>query len=187
MTSQPKASPDQACLTLTDVFQHPLMEDPRTASTAAQRREQAQLVQRARQACSQCPVLHRCLYFAVVEHDVAGYVAQTTASQRNAIRQRLDITVGAEDLDQISGALAPHRQIDPHEVVRLRAANPHDSLESLAQRLGCSLSTVKRHLRRARNDAPLTQPKPGPRPTMDEVLAATRCVLGIGRPNHAAA
>ncbi|WP_460706031.1 WhiB family transcriptional regulator [Luteococcus sediminum] len=163
------------------------MEDPRTASTAAKRLEQAQLVQRARQACAQCPALHRCLYFAVVEHDVAGYVAQTTVSQRNAIRQRLGIKVGTEDLDRISGALAPNRQIDPHEVVRLRAANPHDSLESLAQRLGCSLSTVKRHLRRARNDAPLTQPKPGPRPTMDEVLAATRCVLGIGRPNHAAA
>jgi hypothetical protein len=35
----------------------------------------------------------------------------------------------------------------------LRAAHPDDSLEALAARLDCSLSTVKRHLRRARREA----------------------------------
>ncbi len=33
-----------------------------------------------------------------------------------------------------------------------RAAFPDDSLEMLANRLDCSLSTVKRHLRRARRE-----------------------------------
>jgi hypothetical protein len=66
--------------------------------------------------------------------------------------------------------------VDHDEVVRLRAANPDESLERLAQRLGCSLSTVKRHLRQERG-AVRTRKPPRPMPSMRHVLAAARRVL----------
>ena len=140
-------TPAKACVELADVFQHPLVEE-RTRPTSAQERAlQHRLLRTADQACEQCPLLAQCLYRAVVEHDVAGQVAATSPAQRTAIRARLGIHVQPEDLDTFAGAGTPHRQIDPHEVLRLRAANPHDSLDSIAQRLGCSLSSVNRHLR----------------------------------------
>ena len=89
------------------------------------------------------------------EHDVAGYVGGTTPAQRARIRGRLRITVAPEDFDTLAGVTGGHRQVDHDEVVRLRHAHPDESLETLAHRLGCSLSTVKRHLRRERN-----QPSP---------------------------
>jgi len=56
----------------------------------------------------------------------------------------------ADDFDQLAGARGTRRPVSHEEVLRLRTQYPNDSLESLAMRLGCSLSTVKRHLRRAR-------------------------------------
>ena len=48
-----------------------------------------------------------CLYRAVVEHNVVGYVAGTTQPQRAQIRRSLGITVEPEDFDTLAGANSP--------------------------------------------------------------------------------
>lgn len=178
-----------ACLEFTDVFQHDLMEEPPTSSAPLKDRSTYQmLVRRAMDQCAACPLSAQCLYDAVVKHDVAGFAAGTTQRQRQEIRRELGVTVRPEDLDTLAGVTARHRQVNHDEVVRLRNANPHESLETIANRLGCSLSTVKRHLRRARAAAANPAPEQGTRtlPTMRDVVNAYHAVLGGGRSERAA-
>jgi hypothetical protein len=163
------------CVELAAVFQDQLLEEPlSTGGSAALRRRQQALITMAQAACRECPLITDCLYHAIVDYDVAGYVAGTMPTQRARIRRRLDITVEPENFDTLAGVTGGHRQVDHHEVVRLRNANPHESLELLAQRLGCSLSTVKRHLRRERRE-PTSGTVPL-KPTVSDVLAAAAVV-----------
>jgi hypothetical protein len=180
-------APLPACTRLAPVFQDPLLEEPATsASSPADRSAYAELVATAGAACRSCPLVTACLYRAVVEHDVAGYVAGTTARQRTEIRRRLGVTVRPEDFDTLAGVVGGGRQIDHAEVLRLRAAHPDESLETLAGRLGCSLSTVKRHLRRERHAT--ARPAAGSsRPKLYEVLAAAAEVTATGRSRARAA
>jgi hypothetical protein len=165
------------CIQLAAVFQDQLLEEPLPAGVSATvRRRQQALITTAQAACRECPLILDCLYQAIVEYDVAGYVAGTTPPQRAQIRRVLDITVEPEDFDTLAGATRRHRQVNHSEVVRLRNANPHESLDTLAQRLGCSLSTVKRHLRRERR-APAT-PSPAEKLTIAAVLGAAASVTG---------
>nr|WP_281370015.1 WhiB family transcriptional regulator [Naumannella cuiyingiana] len=171
----------QGCASRPELFQHPLVEEPPTSSAPQSvRREYSVLVNEARAVCAACPLRRDCLYDAVVKHDVAGFVAGTTEMERRMIRRQLDVTVEAEDLDTMAGVFRSGRRIDHDEVVRLRQANPHESLEMLARRLDCSLSTVKRHLRRHRRGQDL-KPKQTV-PTRGEVLqaASTPRHAGIG-------
>jgi AraC-like DNA-binding protein len=139
------------CVQFARLFQDPLLEEPPAPSAPVDlRRRSAALERAAGDLCQACPVLEQCLYAAVVEHDVTGYAAGTSRRQRAEIRGALRIRVEPEDFDTLAGVTRHHRQVDHGEVVRLRHANPHESLEQLAQRLGCSLSTVKRHLRHER-------------------------------------
>jgi hypothetical protein len=166
------------CVELAAVFQDQLLGEPLPATTPpALRRRQTALITAAQGACQPCPLIVDCLYRAVVEYDVAGYVAGTTPPQRAQIRRRLDITVEPEDFDTLTGGTGRHRQVNHNEVVRLRNANPHESLEMLAHRLGCSLSTVKRHLRRERRE-PSGRTAVATKPSVDEVLAAAAIVTG---------
>ncbi len=166
------------CVDLAAVFQDQLLEDPLPASAStALRRRQLGLITAAQDACQACPLIVDCLYRAVVEYDVAGYVAGTTPPQRAQIRRRLGIAVEPEDFDVLTGVTGRHRQVNHSEVVRLRNANPHESLEMLAHRLGCSLSTVKRHLRRERRE-PSGRTGAVTKPSVDEVLAAAASVTG---------
>jgi DNA-binding CsgD family transcriptional regulator len=127
-----------------------------------------------------------CLYRAVVDDDVVGFVAGTTERQRAAIRTRLDVTVAPEDLDTLAGLSRGHRQLDHTEIVRLRRAYPDESLDKLALRLGCSLSTVKRHLRRERRTPSADRPATA-RPSVADVVIATEAVLGRITPRPQAA
>ena len=175
-----------SCAVLREVFQHPLREEPPTrAALAAERRQHAELVAAASTACSGCPLVAPCLYRAVVEHDVAGFAGGTTARQRREIRRLLDVTVRPEDLDTLAGVVGG-RQVDHQEVLRLRAAHPDESLEVLAGRLGCSLSTVKRHLRRERT-LPSRPGTGGVKPRLAQVLAAAAEVTGGDRTAQRAA
>ncbi len=173
------------CVAAKAVFQHPLVEEPPTSNSPAADRHQYQaLVRRAESVCSACPLAKQCLYDAVVNFDVDGFAAGTTRKQRMQIRAKLGIEVAPEDFDTLAGVTARHRQVDHAEVVRLRNANPHESLETIAQRLGCSLSTVKRHLRRARSEAaanvtPITRER---RVSMRQVLEAFHAVMRPVRP-----
>jgi hypothetical protein len=173
--------PVPSCATLPQLFQHPLLEEPPTASApVAERRRHQALAAEARAACQTCPLVAACLYRAVVEHDVAGYVAGTSPRQRTEIRRRLGVVVLPEDLDTLAGVVGANRQLDHAEVLRLRAAHPDESLEVLAGRLGCSLSTVKRHLRRERT-APAAPKAVRPRPQLHQVLAAAAEVTQAAR------
>jgi len=165
------------CVELASVFQNPLLEDPIPANAPASvRRRYTTLVNQAEDVCFSCPLIAGCLYQAVVEHDVAGYVAGTTPAQRTAIRARLNIAVEPEDFDTLAGVVGGrHRQVDHDEVVRLRHAHPDESLETLARRLGCSLSTVKRHLRKERREP--SHRAPVARPSLAEVVRAAAEVV----------
>lgn len=166
-------APVTGCVQYAGLFQDPMLEDqPAHSASADERRRHARLERAAAAICAGCPLLSPCLYAAVVQHDVAGFVAGTTQKQRLEIRARLSLEVDAENLDTLAGVARQHRQVDHAEVVRLRNAHPDESLDQLARRLGCSLSTVKRHLRTERRS-------PGSRdfgdqklPTQCQVLAA---------------
>ena len=165
------------CIDLAAVFQDQLLEEPLPASAPGPvRRRQLALITTAQATCRECPLIIDCLYRAVVEYDVAGYVAGTTAAQRAQIRRRLDVTVEPEDFDSLAGVTRRNHQVNHSEVVRLRNANPHESLETLAQRLGCSLSTVKRHLRRERREP--SARTAAPKPIVAEVIAVAAIVTG---------
>jgi hypothetical protein len=85
------------CIELAAVFQDQLLEESLPASApGVVRRRQLALITTAQAACRECPLIIDCLYRAVVEYDVAGYVAGTTPPQRAQIRRRLDITVEPE-------------------------------------------------------------------------------------------
>jgi hypothetical protein len=169
------------CVQFADLFQDSLLEEPPTSSApAAVRHRYAGLAERAGEICAECPMVRSCLYDAVVRHEVSGYVAGTTQRQRIDIRRRLGIVVDPEDFDTFAGATARNRPVDHEEVIRLRRANPDETLESIAQRLGCSLSTVKRHLRReraARTTRSGITPIRRSLPTMSQVLAAAAQVI----------
>jgi hypothetical protein len=166
------------------VFQDPLLEEPLAGNApAAVRRRYATLIGEAQRACASCPLLADCLCAAVVRHNVAGYVGGTTPEQRLQIRRALQISVDPEDLDTLAGVTGRHRQVDHDEVVRLRAAHPDESLETLAHRLGCSLSTVKRHLRHERRTPSIRRADP-PKPSRAQVLAVAAEMRGTPRPSH---
>lgn len=175
-----------ACVDNSDLFHSPLLEEGTTAVTVDHRRQQLLMIRKAENLCVDCPLMVDCLYRAVVQHDVAGFCAGTTARQRAEMRQRLGIRVEPENLDSFAGASSGH-QVDHAEVLRLRQANPTDSLESLAQRLGCSLSTVKRHLRKARRGETVGRPTKLARvqPSVEQVLHAYReVVVARNRPQE---
>ena len=189
MTALPSTTSTPACLDATDIFQNPMLEEPpASTASAAVRREYSTLVREAEKVCASCPLVQQCLFDAVVKHDVSGMCAGTTRKERNEIRARLGVTVAPEDFDTLAGATARHRQVDHEEVVRLRRANPHESLEMLAHRLGCSLSTVKRHLRKARSQTTVTPIRKKATPTMAQVIEAFRQVKGhVSRTRRTAA
>jgi len=166
-----------ACFGEADVFQHPLLEDGAKPNGVEERNLQQMLIRKTENLCLDCPMMVQCLYRAVVECDVDGICAGTTAGQRMAIREELGIQVETEDFTNLAGANS--HMVSHDEVLRLRAAYPDESLEALSQRLGCSLSTVKRHLRRARREANQVE-KVQKQPTVQEVLAASNKVV-LGR------
>ena len=182
---QPTSSaPLPGCVELASVFQNPLLEEPPGSNaTASVRRRYGELVGQAQRACHSCPLIEDCLYEAVVRHDVAGYVGGTTPIQRAQIRRALRVSVEPEDLDTLAGVTGRHRQVDHDEVVRLRHAHPDESLETLAHRLGCSLSTVKRHMRRERR-TPSVRRAALPKPNLSQVVAVAAEVTRRPQPSH---
>ena len=173
-----------ACIDTPALFQDDLLENPSLARSEAQRRRLTAMTNQARATCAECPLFASCLYDAVVKHDVAGFAGGTTAQERSQIRASLGVTVEPEDLDTLAGVVRGGRQLNHDEVLRQRQANPHESLEVLAMRLGCSLSTVKRHMRRARAAAASEVTLAVVRPTMARVLAAFDAIVRPGRPRE---
>lgn len=162
------------CVTASNVFLHPLLEEGVTPSSRGERREQAMLRTQAERLCSGCPMLAQCLSDAVTKHDVAGFVAGTTRRQRQEIRNRLGVRVKADDMDPYAGVNSG-RQFDRFEIHRMRAANPDQPLSVIAQKVGCSVSTVKRHLRRIEQEGGLPMAdETRVAPSASEVLAVAQ-------------
>ena len=173
-----------ACAQHSSLFLHPLLEDAPAALTAEAKRRRARLANQASALCAACPVRRQCLYNAVVRFDVAGLVAGTTPAMRAATRQRLGWKVEPENFDALLG-IAAGQHVNHDDVVRARRANPQESLVQLADRLGCSLSTVKRHLRQERAATRPTGPVVPPSP--EQVEQALHDVLATRRPLATAA
>ena len=171
--------PDRpACAAYPGLFLDPVLEtEPVPSASARVRRQHAVLASAATEVCAECPLLTACLYRAVVEYDVAGFVAGTTERQRTAIRDQLGIEVAPEDLDNLAGVVGGQRTVDHDEVIRLRRAYPEESLERIARRLGCSLSTVKRHLRRERKQPSDASIAAKSKPTQSDVRRAAAEIL----------
>lgn len=169
-----------ACVAYANVFLNPLLDDGTTPTSRSERREQQMLRTQAEKMCGECPLMTRCLSDAVVRFDVSGFVAGTTRRQRQEIRARLGVTVAPEDFDAFAGVNSG-RQFDRHEIHRMRTANPDQPLSVIAAKVGCSVSTVKRHLRRmeAEGGIPRTIEKESPTPAQivavaDDVRRGTR-------------
>ncbi|MGZ8718505.1 MAG: WhiB family transcriptional regulator [Aeromicrobium sp.] len=120
--------------------------------------------------CAGCPYLVDCLYRAVVEVDVFGYAACTTEADRRQIRRKLGIEIIKPTAGRFASPRTGAGPIDHETVLALRQAHPNDTCIQLAQRLGCSTSTVKRHLRRARQAQSGMSPQESRTPTVEEVL-----------------
>jgi len=117
----------------------------------------------------------QCLYDAVVRFDVAGIVAGTTPGMRAAIRLRLGWHIEPDNFDNLLGVTNGAR-VEHDEIVRARRSNPNESLSQIAERLGCSLSTIKRHLRqeRSHDTRPVLRVVP---PSYEQVAQALQDVL----------
>ncbi len=157
-------------MTYTNVFLNPLLDDTQPAGKHSTRREQAMLRAQAEKMCASCPIQAQCLTDAVTKFDVSGFVAGTTKRQRQDIRHRLGVVVNDDDFDAYAGVNSG-RQFDRNEIHRLRVANPNEPLSAIAARVGCSVSTIKRHLRRIERDGLAPTPRKV-RPTPDQVMQA---------------
>lgn len=174
-----------ACTTMRAVFQHPLLEGDSSATTLAEQRLERELMSRARTACASCPLFEQCLGNAVLHHDVAGFAAGTTPRQRSRMRTALGVRVRPDDFETMAGIIHRGHQIATQDVVRMRRMHPDQPLTFIADRLGCSLSTVKRHLRRARDTESQSSQSPKRMPKATSLAAAWETVTGRSWPCRA--
>ena len=158
-----------------EVYLDELLHSPpaRTDITAAEWEMLTVKRATAHRQCAGCPLMFDCLYRAVVEIDVSGYVACTTENDRKQIRRRLGIEIQQPSTTAYGAARVGGGPVSHEAVMTVRQAYPKDTCHQLAERLGCSTSTIKRHLRRAREqkrDEALAPPTAANRPTVDAVL-----------------
>ncbi|MDF1489928.1 WhiB family transcriptional regulator [Tessaracoccus caeni] len=157
-----------ACVTRADLFLHPFLAETEAPANSAQRRERDMMRIQANALCESCPLLADCLAAAVSRFDVAGFAGGTTRRQRQEIRARLKVSVEYDDLDSYIG-MRSSRHFDGREIQRLRDTYPDQPLSVIAAKAGCSISTVKRHLRRAELEGVVYVEAPAPTPR--EILA----------------
>lgn len=125
----------------------------------------------AHRRCAGCDVFDACLYRAVVDVDVAGFLACTSEAERRRLRRDLGIEVQV-DTSTYGTARVGGGPVDHEAVLGARKAHPDDTCRQLAERLGCSTSTVKRHLRQEREGRGSTAVATIEKPSMGEVLDA---------------
>lgn len=165
------------CAHVPEVYQDELLQSPpaRADVTAAQWDELAAKRASAHRQCAGCPLMVACLYRAVVEVDVSGFVACTTESDRLLIRRQLGIEVEQVGSSAYGAPRVGGGPISHEAVMAARQSHPKDTCHQLAERLNCSTSTIKRHLRRAREQqitavGPARRKKDRTQPTVEAVL-----------------
>ncbi len=137
--------------------------------TAEQWREYQEKRAAAHRRCAGCEVLDACLYRAVVEVDVAGFLACTSETERKRMRRDLAIDVQI-DQSPYGTARVGGGPVDHDEVIAARKAHPEETSRQLAERLGCSTSTIKRHLRQEREGKARATVAAMDKPSMEQVL-----------------
>lgn len=165
------------CVSVPEVFDDEHLHSPpaRTTVTAAEWTQLAAKRASAHRQCAGCPVMVECLYRAVVEVDVSGFVACTTESDRQQIRRQLGIQVSSPATTPYGGPRVGGSPVSHESVMTIRQAYPNDTCQQLADRLGCSMSTIKRHLRRSReaeHGVHAVANEAGAQPTIADVLDA---------------
>jgi hypothetical protein len=162
------------CAFVPEVYQDELLHSPpaRTDITAAEWETLTVKRATAHRQCAGCPLMVECLYRAVVEMDVSGYVACTTESDRLKIRRQLGIEIHEPTTVAYGAARVGGGPVSHEAVMTARQAYPKDTCHQLADRLGCSTSTIKRHLRRAREQKreDAVAPSAPSLPSVDAVL-----------------
>jgi hypothetical protein len=140
------------CATVPEVYLDEQLHTPpsRTDLSAADWERLAVKRASAHRQCAGCPLMVTCLYRAVVEVDVSGFVACTTEGDRAEIRRQLGIEIQQSSATPYGAARVGGGPVSHEAVMAARHAYPKDTCHQLAERLDCSTSTVKRHLRRAR-------------------------------------
>jgi hypothetical protein len=143
------------CATVPEVYHDEQLHSPplRTEISAAEWARLDAKRASAHRQCAGCPLMVDCLYRAVVEVDVSGFVACTTETDRQLIRRQLGIEVQESSATPYGTSRIGSGPVNHESVMTARQAYPKDTCHQLAERLGCSTSTIKRHLRRAREQA----------------------------------
>ena len=103
---------------------------------------------------------------------MSGFVACTTESDRLKMRADLGIQI-LQPAFPFGGARVGGGPLSHDAVMMMRHAYPKDTCGQLAERLDCSTSTIKRHMRRAREmkkEAATGHSGVPSLPTIDDVL-----------------
>ncbi len=163
------------CTSVPEVYQDEQLHSPpsRTDITATEWEQLTVKRASAHRQCAGCPQLVDCLYRAVVEVDVSGFVACTTESDRQSIRRQLGIQIDQAGTTTFGAPRVGGGPVSHEAVMAARLAHPKDTCNQLAERLSCSTSTIKRHLRRAREqsqESSKASKKITSMPTVDAVL-----------------
>lgn len=129
----------------------------------------------AHRRCAGCPVLAECLFHAVVEVDVSGFVACTSEADRRRMRRNLGLSPQLSATSNYGTSRVGGGPVSHEAVMAARRAYPDDTCRQLADRLGCSTSTIKRHLRKAREESAsglvaISKTETTSQPTVEEVL-----------------
>jgi len=162
------------CILEPEVFHDDYLHNPPARHEVSRDEWQKIAVNRAtaHRQCAGCPLMVECLYRAVVEMDVSGFVACTTEVDRHKMRAELGIQV-AQPAFPFGGARVGGGPLSHDAVMVMRHAYPKDTCGQLAERLDCSTSTIKRHIRRAREmkkEAASGSSNVPALPTIDDVL-----------------
>jgi len=166
------------CAAMPEVYQDERLHTPpaRAEVSAAEWERVKATRASAHRRCAGCPMMVDCLYRAVVEVDVSGFVACTTEDDRIDIRRQLGIEIQQPTATPYGAARIGGGPVSHEAVMTARHAYPKDTCHQLADRLDCSTSTVKRHLRRAREQklagTPTAHESGTTSPTMEAVLDA---------------
>ena len=165
------------CAMEPDVFHDEHLHNPpaRHEVSAAEWRQLTAKRAAAHRQCAGCPLMITCLYRAVVEVDVSGFVACTTEDDRLTIRRHLGIEIQQPSMTPFGAPRVGGGPVSHEAVMTIRHAYPKDTCQQLAERLECSTSTIKRHLRRERDrksEAARAAMTVHTMPTVDDVLDA---------------
>lgn len=165
------------CVVATDVYHDEYLHAP-PARHEISVAEWNQLIAKraaAHRQCAGCPLMVSCLYRAVVEVDVSGFVACTTEDDRIMIRRQLGIEIRQASMTPFGAPRLGGGPVSHEAVMTIRHAYPKDTCQQLAERLDCSTSTIKRHLRRERDmksEAARVAMTTHVKPSVDAVLDA---------------